>query len=92
MSELALQLFDKYYKKDSIAYEYLYTHSIAVTQLAVKIAKHNKQLNPDIDFIKIAAFLHDIPLYRAYRHQVERHHFFNLSGLSPGGMDFEVFF
>lgn len=60
MTELALQLLDKYYKKDSIAYEYLYTHSLAVTQLALKIADYNKHLNPDKKFIKIAAFLHDI--------------------------------
>ena len=58
------EIIEKYYLKDSVAFRYLNTHSKAVTELAVKIAEENQQLNPDMDFINEAAMLHDIGIYK----------------------------
>lgn len=60
---LAQQIIEKYYKKNSLSYFFLYTHSSMVAKNAVRIAKHNKNLNVDIDFIKNAAMLHDIGIF-----------------------------
>jgi uncharacterized protein len=63
MTKLTENIIKKYYKEDSEAYRYLYTHSVAVTKLALKIAEHNSHLNPDTDFIRNAAMLHDIGIF-----------------------------
>jgi uncharacterized protein len=53
----------KYYSPDSLAYSMLVKHSEAVTTKAVDVARRVKNLNPDIDFIKEAAMLHDIGIF-----------------------------
>ena len=55
-----IDIIDEYFKKNSLAYRILIIHSKAVTDKAVDIAKKVSHLNPDIDFIKEAAMLHDI--------------------------------
>lgn len=62
----AKKIFFKYYPEDTLAYEYLYPHSLLVTELALKIARSNPQFNPDIDFIESAAFLHDIGIFQTH--------------------------
>jgi len=55
-----LKIIEKYYKKDSDAYRILVQHSAMVAKKALEIARRVPELNPDIDFIKEAAMLHDI--------------------------------
>ncbi len=57
------EIITKYYPKDSLRYKYYYTHSRAVTGLALKVAEINPQLRPDIDYIETAAMLHDIGIF-----------------------------
>ena len=56
-------LLRKFYKEDSISFNYLYPHSKSVAELALKIANNNLDKNPDLDFIYEAAMLHDIGIY-----------------------------
>lgn len=62
----AKKLFLKYYPENTLAYEYLYPHSLLVTDLALKIARKNPQYKPDINFIESAAFLHDIGIFQTH--------------------------
>ncbi len=53
-----------YYKPDSKAYNILVTHSRLVMEKSVAIAKNVPHLKPDINFIKEAAMLHDIGIFK----------------------------
>lgn len=53
-------IIEKYYKKDSISYNFLVKHSESVAIKALKIASKVKDMNPDLNFIKEASILHDI--------------------------------
>jgi len=55
-----IDIIDKYYKSNSRAYEIILQHGKQVTRKALDAAKKVPQLNPDLDFIKEAAMLHDI--------------------------------
>ncbi len=55
---------DKYYPAGTLAHKYFFIHSVKVTELALKIAEHNPQLNPDIKFILKGAMLHDIGIIK----------------------------
>jgi len=55
-----IDIIDKYYKSNSRAYEIIIQHGKQVTRKALDAAKKVPQLNPDLDFIKEAAMLHDI--------------------------------
>ena len=57
-----IKLIEKYYKKDSLSYKILITHSKLVTKKALEIA-NNSSFNPDLKFIKEAAMLHDIGMF-----------------------------
>lgn len=57
------EIINKYYLKESITYHYLVVHANAVTQKALEIAENNMHLNPDLNFIREAAMLHDIGIY-----------------------------
>ncbi len=63
MTPVAEKIIKKYYKEKSDSYIYLYKHSCSVESLAVKIAQHNEQYSPNIEFIKTAAMLHDIGIF-----------------------------
>ena len=54
------KLIDKYYKQGSRARYMLIEHSRLVTQKALEMARRVKHLNPDTEFIRRAAMLHDI--------------------------------
>ncbi len=60
-----LDIINKYYPKNSIAYDVLVRHSELVMKKAVSIAKSEKiiKMNPDVNFIKEAAMLHDIGIF-----------------------------
>lgn len=57
------KIINKYYNNQSDNYQILINHSQLVTQKALMIADKNKHLNPDIDFIKEAAMIHDIGIF-----------------------------
>lgn len=59
-----IKIITKYYKPDSKAYNILVTHSRLVKQKAVETANKVTHLNPDINFIKEAAMLHDIGIFK----------------------------
>jgi uncharacterized protein len=56
----------KYYPYDSTAYDILIRHSTLVTQKALKTAKQVVYLKPDTAFIREAAMLHDIGIFKTY--------------------------
>jgi len=58
-----LKIIEKYYKKDSKAYNILVAHSNAVKKKALEIADRVPQLHPDKKFIAEAAMLHDIGVF-----------------------------
>ena len=58
-----IDIIDKYYKRGSKAYEILVQHGKQVTRKAIDAAQKVPQLNPDLDFIKEAAMLHDIGIF-----------------------------
>ncbi len=58
-----LRIIKKYYDPGSRAYYLLVNHSNMVTERAFEIAKKLKHLNPDLNFIKEAAMLHDIGIF-----------------------------
>ncbi len=58
-----LKIIEKYYQKNSITYLILVNHSKAVAEKALQIAKKQKDLSLDIQFIKEAAMLHDIGIF-----------------------------
>lgn len=61
--EQALSIIRKYYPEGSVAYKYLFEHSKAVADYAVRIAEMNHQFEPDIEFIYTSALLHDIGIF-----------------------------
>ena len=58
-----VDIINKYYKSNSRAYKILIQHGKQVARKALDAAKKVPQLNPDIDFIKEAAMLHDIGMF-----------------------------
>jgi uncharacterized protein len=62
----AEKLLKKYYPEGSMAFGYLYEHSMAVAAHAVKIAEMNPEFNPDIQFIRSSAILHDIGIFMTH--------------------------
>ncbi len=57
------RIIKKYYSQHPEAYKILAYHSLAVTKKALKIAKANIRLKPDLKFIKEAGMLHDIGVF-----------------------------
>ncbi|MBW2741472.1 MAG: HDIG domain-containing protein [Deltaproteobacteria bacterium] len=58
-----VDIINKYYKSNSRAYGILIQHGKQVARKALDAAKKVPQLNPDLDFIKEAAMLHDIGMF-----------------------------
>lgn len=58
-----LKIIKKYFKPHSRSYRLLVAHSKKVTEKSLKIAERVKKLNPDLEFIKEAAMLHDIGVF-----------------------------
>jgi uncharacterized protein len=61
--EIYDEIITKYYPPDSLRYQYYYTHSQVVTELALKIARNNPKYKPNLDYIKTAGMLHDIGIF-----------------------------
>jgi len=59
-----LKIIQKYYDKKSVAYEILCVHSAAVAKKALALADRVAHLNPDRQFIREAAMLHDIGMIK----------------------------
>jgi len=60
------QLLRKYYSERTPAFRYLYQHSLAVADLAVRIAQKNPDKNPDVNFVHSAALLHDVAIFMTH--------------------------
>ena len=64
VSDKVFEIILKNYTEGTLAFKYYYTHCVKVAELAVKIARHNAHLNPDIDFVISGAMLHDIGIIK----------------------------
>ncbi|HIJ60606.1 MAG TPA: HD domain-containing protein [Nitrospirae bacterium] len=62
----AIEVLKKYYDDKKETFHILLTHSIAVAEKALKIAKEKRQLNLNSEFIETAALLHDIGIFKTY--------------------------
>ena len=58
-----IDIIDKCYDRGAMAYEILICHGKHVAQKALDAAKNVSYLNPDLDFIRDAAMLHDIGIF-----------------------------
>ena len=58
-----IQIVQRYYDLDSLAYHILLVHGRAVTRKALEVAKLVPQFNPDLTFIAESAVLHDIGIF-----------------------------
>jgi len=68
-----LKIIKKYYTPGSKAYEILVVHSTQVTKKAIEIAKRVPELNPNLEFIKEAAMLHDIGVFMIDSPEIDCH-------------------
>ncbi|MEA3476715.1 MAG: HD domain-containing protein [Bacteroidota bacterium] len=73
MIKRAENIIKKYYPEDSEAYRILVQHSLSVTHLALRIARHNKHLDPDLEIIELASMLHDIGIYKTRAPEIGCH-------------------
>lgn len=58
-----IKIIEKYYKDNSRAMGILIAHGKSVAKKALELAKRVENLNPDLEFIKEAAMLHDIGIF-----------------------------
>ena len=58
-----LAIIERFYTPGTKIYQVLVEHSRIVTEKSLEIAGNLMHLNPDIEFIKKAAMLHDIGIY-----------------------------
>ncbi len=58
-----LSIIAEFYDTDSITYGLLLNHGRQVAEKALQVAARVRQLNPDTDFLREAAFLHDIGIF-----------------------------
>jgi len=58
-----IKIIEKYYTRETVAYNFLVQHSKMVTRKAIEVAERVKHLKPDINFIEEAAILHDIGIF-----------------------------
>lgn len=68
-----IKLIEKYYAPDSKAYEILVVHSEMVLQKALELAQRVRHLQPDVDFIREAAMLHDIGMFLTNEPDIDCH-------------------
>ena len=68
-----VSIIKKYYTPETVAYKFLVQHSEMVTRKAVEVAERVKHLNPDIEFIREAAMLHDIGIFMVNAPQLGCH-------------------
>jgi uncharacterized protein len=58
-----VKIIRKYYEPGSSAYETLIGHGLSVSRKAAEAALNVSHLNPDMEFIREAAMLHDIVIF-----------------------------
>ncbi|MBI4690379.1 MAG: HDIG domain-containing protein [Nitrospirae bacterium] len=58
-----IKIIEKYYSRETVAYNFLVRHSKMVAQKAIEVAERVRHLNPDIKFIEEAGMLHDIGIF-----------------------------
>jgi uncharacterized protein len=61
---IPLDIIKKYYSENTDLYRILVTHSISVSEKALYVAKLHPEMNLNIPFIKEAAMLHDIGIFK----------------------------
>ena len=59
-----MTIIEKYYDRNSAAYDILIAHAKAVARKSLAIAETLRHMNPDRAFIEAAAMLHDIGIFR----------------------------
>lgn len=59
-----LLIIRQFYPPDTQLYQILTDHSRRVVQKSLEIAEHLSILDPDVEFIKTAAMLHDIGIFK----------------------------
>lgn len=65
------KIIQKYYKKNSRQYKILLTHSKQVRDKALKIVDKHPELGADRQFVKEAAMLHDIGIYKTFAPKID---------------------
>ena len=68
-----LEIIQKYYSPESVAYRILLTHSQSVAQKALAIAHRQQKFKLDITFIEEAALLHDIGIFLTNAPDIDCH-------------------
>ncbi len=58
-----IQIIEKFYHPGTKVFDILMCHSRIVTEKSLEIAGRLPHLNPDLEFIRIAAMLHDIGIF-----------------------------
>ena len=58
----SLDIIEKYYKKGTPLYDILLSHSVSVSNKALKLARQSG-LDIDLQFVQEAAMLHDIGIF-----------------------------
>jgi len=58
-----LAIIEKFYPPDTELYQILVEHSRIVAEKSLEIARSQKHLKPDLEFIEKAAMLHDIGIF-----------------------------
>jgi uncharacterized protein len=61
-----VKIISRYYEPGSAAYEALLGHGLSVSRKAAAAALNVKHLNPDMEFIREAAMLHDIGIFMTH--------------------------
>jgi len=61
-----IKIIGKYYEPGSKEFELIIKHGEAVARKALLIASRVKHLNPDLEFIREAAMLHDIGMFKTF--------------------------
>lgn len=59
----SLEIIQKYYDQNSKSYYFLTEHGKLVAEKALELAEKVNHLNPDLEFIKEAAMIHDIGIF-----------------------------
>lgn len=62
----AIEIINKYYETDSVLYNILLEHSIAVADKALEIEQMHPEWNLDKEFIYESAMLHDMGIYKTH--------------------------
>jgi uncharacterized protein len=66
----SIAIIEKFYTPGTKLYQILVEHSRIVTKKSIEIAGTLTHLNPDFEFIKNAAMLHDIGIFQTRSHSI----------------------